>query len=134
MGFISILLGNKNLVIGLLLLASLGGMYFYTKILKAETVAAKAEATAYKNDLQVSEESNKVLKASIDSQNAAVDALKADADKRQAANKVELDKAKKTSDFNKIKAQDIMNRPLGEGVNACSAADVLINSEIQNAK
>lgn len=132
MGFISLLFGNKTLLIGVILAAMLGGLGIYIKILKSDIVKLKADITVLNSDLKISEQSVKDLQGALDTQNVAIDNLKSAADKRVASHKVELDAAKKVAITTKQKADQIMTLQKPVDKNTCNAANDLINSEIQN--
>ena len=134
MGMVSFLLGNKNLVIGAILLALIAAGGIYIKILKSEVASAKAEVTVLKSDLQVSQASVKTLQQAIVDQNVAIDKLKTAGDVRVAAHQAELAKAKATADSYKKQAQEIMISKVPDNIPKCDAANDLINQEIKNAK
>ena len=130
MGFVSLLMGNKNLIIGVVLLALLAGLGIYIKILKSEVATAKAEVSVLTGQLEVSQASVKGLQASIVNQNTAIAKLKEDADARVASHQVEIAAATKTANSFRLQAQNLMNRKPLPTVNVCAATDALINEEI----
>jgi hypothetical protein len=130
MGFVSLLMGNKNLIIGIVLLALLAGLGIYIKILKSEVATAKAEVSVLTSQLEVSQASVKGLQASIVNQNTAIAKLKEDADARVALHQVEIAAATKTANSFRLQAQNLMNRKPPPPVNVCAATDALINEEI----
>ena len=134
MGIITLLMGNKNLVIGVILLALLAGTGIYIKVLKTEVESAKAKVTVLTNDLQISEASVKSLQQAISDQNAAIIKLGTDATARVAAHQVELAKAKTSADIYQKQAQELMNRKPPQNEPKCDAANDLINEGIKNAK
>jgi len=134
MGIVSFLLGNKNLVIGAILLALIAGTVIYIKILKSELSTANAQKAALTVELQVSQASVKTLQQSITDQNAAIDKMKSDADARTASHQAEIKKAKTTSDNYKKQAEDLMKLRSPQNIPKCDAANDIINREIQNAK
>lgn len=133
MGILSLILGNKNLIMGVILIALLGGGYAYIKILKGELSNAVAEKNVLTQELGVSQASVKNLMSSINDQNAAIDKMKADTTARIASHQVELTKAKSTADQYRKQAQYLMNRPAPQSIPKCDAANDLINEEIKNA-
>lgn len=130
MGFVSLLMGNKNLIIGVVLLALLAGLGIYIKILKSEVATAKADVLVLTGELSVSQASVKGLQASIVNQNTAIAKMKEDADARVASHQVEIAAANKKSDSYKLQAQNLMNRKPPENINRCDAVNQLINEEI----
>ena len=133
MGIISILMGNKNLVIGLILIgliliALTAGAGVYIKILKAELATAEAEKVALTTELGVSNNSIKTLQGSIDQQNAAVDRLKSAADARVQSHAVEIAAATAKANTYRQQALDILK--IMPTTDKCKSADDLINSEI----
>jgi len=131
MGIITFLLGNKNLMIGLILIALVAGTGVYIKVLKSELATAEAEKVTLKTELQVSQNSVKNLQSSIDNQNTAIAKLKADADVRVAAHQGEINTAKQTALTYKQQAQDLMKVIPKIGVEKCDAVNQLINQEIK---
>lgn len=134
MGFLLSLLGNKYVIIGILAAVVVGGGTFYVSHLKSEVATLTADNKVLTTDLQVSQASVKTLQASLDEQNAAVDKLKAAADARAQTHVAELAVAKKASDGYKAQAAALLATKLPQNTNTCSAANDLINQEIQNAK
>ena len=130
MGFVSLLMGNKNLIIGVVLLALLAGLGIYIKVLKSEVATAKADVLVLNGELSVSQASVKGLQASIVNQNTAITKLKEDADARVVSHQAEIAEANKKSDSYKLQAQNLMNRKPPENINRCDAVNQLINEEI----
>jgi hypothetical protein len=128
------LLGNKYIIIGLLLALSLGGGTIYIKILKGNISNLTAENKSLSLELDVAQNSVKLLQTSIDEQNSAIQVLKSDADKRQEAHKAEILAARNTATNLKAQAAAIMAIKIPSDANSCNAANELINLEIQNAK
>ena len=134
MGILAILLKNKNLVVIGILLAFFAGSGLYIKILKSDVATLTAEKTTLVTELKVSNASIKNLQQAILDQNTAIDKLKEDADKRQAAHQAEINKAKATADTYKKQAQDLMDAKAQADKPKCDSANDLINQEIRNAK
>lgn len=127
---LALLMGNKNLLIGAILLALLAGTGIYIKILKSEVATAKAQALVLTGELEVSQSSVQGLQAAIINQNTAITKLKSDSDARELAHKSEIIEAEKKSNTFKQQAQTLMNKKIPVSVNSCDAADQLINGEI----
>lgn len=134
MGIFTFLLANKNLVVIGILLALFAGGSIYIKVLKGNIATLTAEKSALVIELQVSNASIKILQQAINDQNTAIDKMKTDADKRQVAHQVEINKAKATSDTYKKQAQDLMDAKAQANKPKCDSANDLINLEIKNAK
>lgn len=134
MGIFTFLLANKNLVVIGILLALFAGGSIYIKVLKGNIATLTAEKAALVIELQVSNASIKSLQQAINDQNTAIDKMKTDADKRQVAHQVEINKAKATSDTYKKQAQDLMDAKAQANKPKCDSANDLINLEIKNAK
>jgi hypothetical protein len=134
MGFLTLIMGNKNLIgIGLLLLA-FAGMGVYIKVLKGNVVSCQHEKEVISAKLEVSQEAVKNLQSAITEQNTAIDKFKSAADDRVKANQVELNKAQNTANAFKQQATDIMKFVPNPAIPKCDSANTLINMEIKNAK
>ncbi len=130
MGVLSFLLGNKNLILGVMLMVALSIVGVRIKLLKsklAETVAQKAVVV---NQLKISQDSVRVLSASIDTQNNLIDKMKTDAENRVKTHKAELEAATKQSNVYKKKATDIMAQKIKAGESACDAVNDLFDGEL----
>jgi len=134
MGFITLLMGNKNLILVGLLLAAFAGTGIYVKVLKHNIESCQQEKALISAKLEVSQEAVKNLQAAITEQNTAIDKFKSAADERVKANQVELNKAQNTANAFKQQATDIMKFVPQPGVPKCDSANSLINMEIKNAK
>lgn len=134
MGILAVLLKNKNLVVIGILLALFAGGGIYIKMLKGNIATLTAEKAALVIELQVSNASIKSLQKAIDDQNTAINKMKDDADKRQAAHQTEINKAKATADTYRKQAQDLMDAKAQADKPKCDSANDLINQEIKNAK
>jgi len=134
MGFITLILGNKNLVIGLILVALLAGTGIYIKVLKNDISNLTVEKNNLAAELQISQASVKGLQQAITDQNTAIDKLKSDADTRVAAHQAEIAKAKNTAELYRKQAQYLMTTQAPQDKPKCDSANNLINQEIKNAK
>ena len=131
--FLTFLLNNKNLVIGLILVAVLSGLYGYIRILKSEKATLVAEKEQISTLLEESQANIKQLQNDIQAQNTAIDTLKAAADARVAAGAAKVKEAQNTAASYKKKADDLLNSKAPADMTKCDAANVLINGEIKNA-
>jgi len=134
MGILSIILRNKNFIIGLIIASVIGIGAAYISSLKKSLTVAQAEKITLETQLQVSQSSVKQLQLSLDEQNAAIDKLKLDSDARIKFGQKELNKAKVESELYRRRAEDIMKVKPDPTLSICDAANALINSEISNAK
>lgn len=134
MGFLLSLLTNRYVIIGIVVTAVVGGGFFYVTGLQKQVIKLKADNQVLKTNLQISEDSVKTLKISINDQNTAIDKFKTDADVRVKAGQAAVAAAKASSDNYKAQAAAILSAKLPKDANACNAANELINSEIKNAK
>ena len=134
MGIIAFLLKNKNLVVISILLALFAGGGIYIKILKGNIATVTAEKATLVAELQVSIASVKSLQQAIKDQKTAINKMKADADIRQAAHQIEINKAKATADTYRKQAQALMDTRAQLDRPKCDSANDLINQEIKNAK
>jgi hypothetical protein len=134
MGIIAILLKNKDLFLagGIIVVAALA--YAYIGILKSRLATAIAEETVATTKFEVAQSSVKTLQQAIEDSNQAVNKMKTDSDARLVAHQAEIDKAKATTIFYKKQSQNIMDAKVPVGENSCTAANSLINRELQNAK
>jgi preprotein translocase subunit SecF len=134
MGIIAILLKNKDLFLtgGLIVVVALA--YAYIGSLKSRLATSIAEETVATTKFEVSQASVKTLQQAIEEENIAVNKMKTDNEARLAAHQVEIDKAKATANFYKKQSQNIMEATVPVGENSCTAANSLINKELQNAK
>jgi hypothetical protein len=130
---LSFVLRNKGLVVSLLLMAALGGCYFYIEMLKNYAARMVAEKNVVIAELQASQAALKGLQSAVNEQNTAVEKLKNDAEARVAAGQAEITQAKVTSELYKRKASDLMKVKPDPKLSRCDAANALINSEIANA-
>jgi hypothetical protein len=130
---ISFILRNKSLVVGLLLLAALGGCYIYIDMLKSDAAKLIAEKNVVIVELQASQAALQGIQSAIKEQNSAVEKLKTDAEARVAAGQAEITQAKVTSELYRRKASDLMKVKPDPKLSRCDAANALINSEIGNA-
>lgn len=131
--FLTFLLNNKNLVIGLILVAILAGGFGYIQILKSEKAALVAEKATITTQLTESQANLKQLQNDIQTQNTAIDKLKSDADARVAAHAVEVKKAQDIANTYKQQAADLLKRQAEANVPKCDAANSLINEVLKNA-
>lgn len=134
MGFILSILGNKYVIIGLVLAAILGGSYFYVSGLKNSVATLTTKNANLTASLKVSQDSVRNLQEAISDQNEAVEKFKSDADERQKVNAVAVAKAQVAANNYKAQASAILSAKLPANTNSCAAANDLINSEIQNAQ
>jgi uncharacterized membrane protein len=134
MGIIAILLKNKDLLLagGLIIIVALA--YAYIGSLKSRLATSKAETTVAITKFEVAQASVNTLQQAIQDSNLAVEKMKVDNDARIAAHQAEIEKAKATTIFYKKQSQNIMDAKVPVGENSCTAANSLINKELQNAK
>ncbi len=109
------------------------GLVGWIKILEAEKESLSARNETLTNNLRVSNLSISDLKNSIRSQNIAVDKFKTEADDRVKKNEVEKLKAMADASTEKRKAAELLKRTAAANVDRCTAADLLIMEEIENA-
>lgn len=140
MGIFLSLLGNKNVLMGIILVSIIAGVGIYIAKLKGDIedlekdkVALIAEKNLSIAELQVSQASVKGLEAAISDQNSKIDKFKADADNRAAANAGEIKKAQATADIYKQQAAELLNSQPMQNMTKCDSANVLITREIKNA-
>jgi len=131
--FLTFLLNNKNLVIGLVLIATLAVLYGYIRILKSEKATLVAEKVTIETQLVESQSNLKQLQNDIQSQNAAIDKLKTDADARLAKHQQEVKAAQATANTYKQQAEKLLNRQPAPNISSCDSSNSLINEEIKNA-
>lgn len=131
---IPFILGNKMLIIGALALIAFAGLSTYVVVLRGNVAELTAEKNLLSAKLEVSNSSISSLEQAIQDQNTAVEKLKQAAESRFAANAEELKKAQQAARVFKDKADRIINTPAPPGVDTCTAANALINQEIQDAK
>ncbi len=97
----------------------------------ANNKALIAAATTLKVELQASQASVQQLTNSVKEQNTAIDALKADSDARQAKAQAALTAAAIARKDANTAAQTILSMQRPQNVNACDAANNLINGELK---
>lgn len=134
MGIIAILLKNKNLFLAGGIIVVLVLVYAYISSLKSRLETSRAETTVAITKFEVAQASVKTLQQAIEEGNLAIDKMKADNDARTAAYQTEIEKAKATTIFYKKQSQNIMDAKVPPGETSCTAANNLINTELQNAK
>ncbi len=134
MGFVLSLLTNKYVIVGLIIAAIVAGGTFYITGLKGDITKLEASNKVLTSDLQVSQASVKTLQGAISEQNTAVEKFKADADERLKAGAVAVAAAKTVANNYKTQASAILSAKIPQNANACSAANELFNTEIQNAQ
>ena len=130
--FLTFLLNNKNLVAGLILVATLASGVAYIGVLRSQKAALVAEKATLTTQLTESQANLKQLQNDIQSQNTAIDKLKSDADARVAAHAVEVKKAQDAAKTYKQQADDLLARQAAANVSKCDAADSLINEVLKN--
>lgn len=134
MGFFISLITNKYVIVGVIFAAIVGGSVYYISNLKDQVTTLTAQDKVLTSDLSVSNASIKTLQSALDTQNAAVNTLKSAADAQVKANAVIITDATKKADNYKAQSAALLAKKLPQDANTCSAANDLINSEIQNAK
>lgn len=132
--FLELIIKHWQIVVMGFLLAILAGSGVYIQSLKTGNSKLISDKILLANQLADSQANIKQLMNNIDAQNAAVDKLKSDADARLAAHEIDIKKAKTEAANYKKQAQDLLNRPMPPNTSICTAADQLINEELQNAK
>ncbi len=130
--FLTFLLNNKNLVIGLILVTALAGGYGYIRILKSENATVVAEKAMLTIQLTESQANLTQLQNDITAQNTAIDVLKQNGDARVAKGAADVKKAQDEAKTYKQLADDLLNRKPPQNVPKCDAANLLINEEIKN--
>lgn len=128
------LLLNKYVIGLILLVALIGGGFFYVYHLRSEVSSLTAKNTGLETDLKVSQDSVKTLQTSIDQQNTAINKLQTDADARVASHASELAAAQKATILAVGRAGTILATKPPPDASLCNSANALIDQEIQNAK
>lgn len=103
-------------------------------LLNSEVAVLKVEKEKLNLSLNISEESNKELRKSINLQNIYVDNLRKEAEKKLNESALLLNKAKIEAFKSKKRADQLMNAKPPENMTLCEAADKLINDEIENMR
>ena len=128
------ILGNKYVIIFIVLSVAIGGCFLYKEYLDHKIDTLTTENAALTQDVQLDKETIANLQQSITNQNAAVQKLQADAAARLANNAVAVQQAQITADAYKKQAAALLAQTHAVNVSACDAANSLINGEINNAK
>ena len=131
---LSFIFGNKMLIVGIIALIAFASLSGYILILRSNVAELIAEKNVVTAKLEVSNASITALQNAITEQNAAVEKLKLAAEARAKANEEELKKALQAAKTYRDKADQLIKTPRPQGVEVCTAADALINQEIQNGK
>lgn len=129
---LSLLMGNKSLIIIILMLVVMTSLGVYIKILKSEKAALTSEVEKVKTMLVVSQANVVQLKNDIDFQNSQVDKLKKAADVKKAESAILVKKATQVAETYKQQAADLLKRVAPQNVSKCDAANSLIDGEIHN--
>lgn len=125
------LLGNKNVIIAIILLVVISAIGGYVLMLRSTVETLTEKNRVLDIELSVSKASVVSLRASIDEQNAAVEQLKIASDKRTLAFLDELAKAKETSTTYRNQAATLLKKTSPQNMSKCDAANQLINEEMK---
>ena len=121
------LLGNKNVIIVIILAVLVSAVGGYIAVLRSKVETLTEKNKALDIELSVSKASVVTLRASIDEQNAAVEQMKTAADNRTLAFLDELAKAKETSTNYRNQAALLLKKTSPQNMSKCDAANQLIN-------
>jgi len=130
----SFILGNKTLIAMGILAAVIAGQYAYITLIKSQKEVLVSEVAKSKVLLGVSQASVAQLRLDIEFQNKEVQKFKTFADDRAKENaQIKKDA---TLEAIKLKKQstDLLKRMAPEGVDMCTAADMLMREEIEKAR
>ena len=122
------------LVFILILVAIIGGEYFYITTLQNKQIAITAEKDKVSAMLVDSQANIQQLQSNISTQNSAILALKTEADARVAQHAIEIKKAQDLAISYQAKAAAILALQQPQNTTSCDAANELITQEITNAQ
>jgi ABC-type multidrug transport system fused ATPase/permease subunit len=129
MGFLSLLIKYKDVVLLLIVVAIVGFQSVRIKMLKADNKELEATVAQMKVNLETSNTSIKTLQRSVDEQNQSIDRMKKENETRIKAHQTELANAQKTAQNYKNRADEIL-RSKPTSSDKCISANDLINEEI----
>ena len=123
----------REAAIGALILA-IGLLYFRSEILVAQKEALVVEKTTLQTKLQECNDGAAKLVAAIETQNAAVEQLRKDAEDSAKRYRTELNRANGVAAGFKQMADGLLKRPPDPKLNVCENANKLINEEIARGR
>ena len=128
--FLTFLLNNKSLVVGLILIAMLAAAMAYIRVLKSEQTALVTEADKITAMLAESQSNVAQLQNNIRAQNTAIDKLKTEGIARVAKHAAEVAQSQATATIYKQQANNLLVRLSSTTMSTCDAANLLINEEL----
>jgi hypothetical protein len=131
---IEALVKYKSLIAYGIILIIIVASVFYVWNLKKDNTLLISQKALISSQLVDSQASIKTLQTSIDTQNAAFDALKSAADAQQVKNAAALKQAQIAAGNYKQRAEDLLKLKAPQNIPKCDAANDLINQELFNVK
>jgi len=107
-------------------------VYLHTVKLNSDIDKLTVDLEVSQKHLEVSQNSLKELKITVDRQNASIASLEEEAKQQLSKHQEQLTKSATVASKYKKQAQDLLNRKPQPNMNLCDNANKLINEEIKN--
>lgn len=134
LNILSFISNYLNLIVIIIFLSITTYQAVLIKFHKKDIQTLEAEKSNLLTQVKVLQVSVKDLKESIDKQNAELEKIKKDAEKKEKEDKETLERASATADVYKKQARDLLKRKPPANMTKCDAANQLINIEARDTK